>query len=116
MLLWVERNQDLRERGCGHCGILALVTDTGGDGGSGVASFVLYTTTTCGPCIRLKQRLDEMGSSYGEVNVEDDAEASRWVMSVNQGDRVVPTLLFRDGSWLTNPSAQQVADHLALLT
>ena len=57
-----------------------------------------------------------MGISYGEVNVEDDAEASRWVMSVNQGDRVVPTLLFRDGSWLTNPSAQQVADHLALLT
>jgi mycoredoxin len=83
------------------------------DNASAQPRFILYSTTTCGPCIRLKQRLRELDVPFTEVNVEEDEAAAAWVMSVNGGDRVVPTLLFDDGSWLTNPP---VADVLARLT
>lgn len=73
----------------------------------------MYTTSTCGPCVRLKRALREQGIEYREVNVESDYEAAEWVMAVNQGARTVPTLLFPDGTTLTNPSADQVARHLA---
>ena len=79
------------------------------------AAFIMYSTSTCGPCIRLKQRLNDLGVAFSEVNVEDDAAAAEWVMSVNEGDRLVPTLLFADGSWLTNPPVEDVLAHLKAL-
>jgi mycoredoxin len=109
VLLRVERGQDLRQRGSTHCGILALVTDTQ----RAAVPFTMYSTSTCGPCFRLKLRLNELEVRFVEVNIEDDADAAAWVMSVNDGDRLVPTLLFADGSWLTNPSAEDVLAHLA---
>ncbi len=79
------------------------------------AAFTMYSTTTCGPCIRLKQRLNELGVSFAEVNIEDDTAAAEWVMSVNEGDRLVPTLLFADGSWLINPPVEEVLARMAAL-
>ena len=79
------------------------------------AAFTMYSTSTCGPCIRLKQRLNELGVSFAEINVEDDDDAAAWVKSVNDGDRLVPTLLFADGSWLTNPAVADVLARLAAL-
>ncbi|MEO8330678.1 MAG: glutaredoxin domain-containing protein, partial [Candidatus Nanopelagicales bacterium] len=29
----------------------------------------IYTTTVCGPCVRLKRMLDDEGIAYTEVNV-----------------------------------------------
>ena len=37
------------------------------------------------------------------------------VMQANGGNRTVPTLLFRDGTALTNPSIDQVKSQLTLL-
>jgi mycoredoxin len=83
------------------------------DNPSAQPRFTLYSTSTCGPCIRLKQRLHDLGVPFTEVNVEDDDAAAAWVMSVNDGDRVVPTLLFEDGSWLTNPPVEHVLARLS---
>ena len=74
----------------------------------------IYTTSTCGPCVRLKRALDEHSLAYAEINVETDAAAAGWVVSVNGGTRTVPTLLFADGSTLTNPTIDQVLDRVAL--
>ena len=72
----------------------------------------IYTTTTCGPCVRLKRALSEREIDFTEVNVELDDEAADWVMGVNEGARTVPTVLMPDGTTLTNPSADEVARHL----
>jgi mycoredoxin len=37
------------------------------------------------------------------------------VEKVNGGNRTVPTLVFSDGTAMTNPSAKQVADKMAEL-
>ena len=72
----------------------------------------MYTTTWCGYCRQLKRQLDEQGIDYAEVNIEQTPGAAEFVMSVNGGNQTVPTLLFPDGSTLTNPSLAQVRSQL----
>ncbi len=73
----------------------------------------MYTTTWCGYCARLKAQLQREGIAYAEVDIETDGAAAELVMSVNAGNRTVPTLVFPDGSALTNPSVAEVKAQLA---
>ncbi len=73
----------------------------------------MFTTTWCGYCSRLKSQLDKVGIGYTEVNVEEVDGTSELVMSLNGGNRTVPTVLFPDGSAVTNPSLAQVQAKLA---
>jgi len=76
----------------------------------------LYTTTWCGYCVRLKRTLEHKGIEYDEVNIEQDAQAADLVMQVNGGIRTVPTVVFADGSALTNPSIDEVTSALRRAT
>lgn len=69
---------------------------------------IIYTTSWCGYCVRLKQQLDRAGVPYREVDIEADAAAAERVMRINEGNRTVPTVEYPDGSAATNPSAQAV--------
>jgi mycoredoxin len=73
----------------------------------------MYTTTWCGYCVRLKHGLERAEIPYAEVNIERDDAAASLVMSVNGGDRTVPTVVLPDGRALTNPTVEQVASLLA---
>lgn len=73
----------------------------------------MYSTTWCGYCMRLKRMMDREGIAYDEVNIEQDEAAADFVMSVNGGNRTVPTVVFPDGTALTNPSIDQVKATLA---
>ena len=73
----------------------------------------MYSTTWCGYCMRLKRMLDREGIAYDEVNIEQDQAAADFVMRVNGGNRTVPTLVFPDGTAMTNPSIDQVKATLA---
>jgi mycoredoxin len=68
----------------------------------------MFTTTWCGYCARLKGQLKRSGIEYTEVDIESQPDAADIVAKVNQGNLTVPTLLFSDGSAMTNPSAAQV--------
>jgi len=72
----------------------------------------MYTTTWCAFCKRLKAQLAREGIEMTEVNIEEDPAAADFVMSVNGGFQTVPTVVFPDGSALTNPSAAQVKQRL----
>jgi mycoredoxin len=73
----------------------------------------VYSTTWCGYCVRLKKMLDRAGIQYAEVNIEEDPAAAELVENVNGGNRTVPTVVFPDGTALTNPSIDQVKQALA---
>jgi len=73
----------------------------------------MFTTSWCGFCFRLKAQMDRAGIAVREVDIEADDEAAAFVGSVNDGNHTVPTLLFTDGSTLTNPSIGAVERHLA---
>ncbi|GAC1332712.1 MAG: mycoredoxin [Mycobacteriales bacterium] len=72
----------------------------------------IYSTTWCGYCTRLKRQLDREGVSYADVNIEYDPAAAELVMQANGGNQTVPTVIFPDGTVLTNPSLGQVTDKL----
>lgn len=77
------------------------------------AAVTMYTTSWCGYCVRLKKALKNEGIAFAEVNIEEDPDAAEFVGSVNNGNHVVPTVKFPDGSTLTNPRAAQVKARLA---
>lgn len=76
-------------------------------------TITMYSTTWCGYCRRLKGQLDREGIGYTEVNIEEVPQAADYVMSVNNGNQTVPTVVFPDGSAATNPSLAEVKARLA---
>ena len=79
-------------------------------------SMTIYSTQWCGYCHRLMKQLDREGVGYAVVDIEQEAGAADYVMSVNGGNQTVPTVVFADGTALTNPSRAQVTAQLASAT
>lgn len=77
------------------------------------AAFTLYSTPWCGYCHRLKGQLTREGIAFDEVDIEAQPDAAAVVESANAGNQTVPTLVFADGTSLTNPSVNQVKAKLA---
>jgi mycoredoxin len=73
----------------------------------------VFTTRWCGYCIRLKSQLSRVGIKFREIDIEDHADGAALVAKINDGNLTVPTVLFRDGSALTNPSVSQVSSRLS---
>jgi mycoredoxin len=76
------------------------------------AAVTMFTTQWCGYCVRLKKMMQREGIDFAEVDIENDAAAAELVMQANGGNRTVPTLVFRDGTAMTNPSIDQVKSQL----
>jgi mycoredoxin len=76
-------------------------------------NLTIYSTVWCGYCRRLKSQMEREGITFVEVDIEDVPDAADLVMSVNGGMQTVPTLVFPDGTSLTNPSIAQVKAQLA---
>ena len=77
------------------------------------ALLTIYSTQWCGYCHRLMKQLEREGVSFDTVDIENDPEAAAYVMQVNGGNQTVPTVVFPDGSALTNPSLVEVKAKLA---
>ncbi|WP_250287546.1 MULTISPECIES: mycoredoxin [unclassified Frankia] len=70
----------------------------------------IYTTSWCGYCTRLKRQLDQAGIPYETVDIEQNPQAEQIVRAINNGNATVPTVVFEDGTALTNPSLRQVTE------
>ncbi|GGT28353.1 mycoredoxin [Nonomuraea spiralis] len=74
-------------------------------------ALTVYSTTWCGPCKRLKSQLAREGISFKEIDIERDPAAAEFVMSVNNGNQTVPTVVIETSHGRivrTNPSAREV--------
>jgi len=80
-----------------------------------MSSFTMYTTPWCGYCQRLKGQLGREDITFDEVDIEQVPEAAQIVEKVNEGNQTVPTLVYADGTAMTNPSIAQVRAKLAEL-
>ncbi|MEI7058813.1 mycoredoxin [Nocardioides sp. CCNWLW239] len=80
-----------------------------------MSSFTMYTTPWCGYCQRLKGQLGREDITFDEVDIEQVPEAAQIVEQVNGGNQTVPTLVYSDGTAMTNPSIAQVKAKLAEL-
>jgi mycoredoxin len=73
----------------------------------------MYSTPWCGYCHRLQGQLDREGVAYTVIDIEEQPDAAAYVREVNGGFETVPTVVFADGSALTNPSLAQVLARVA---
>ncbi len=76
------------------------------------ANIVFYGTAWCGDCCRARQIFLQMNIEYTEVNIDADRQAEAFVRQVNRGNRSVPTIVFPDGSTLTEPDNTSLSNKL----
>jgi mycoredoxin len=69
---------------------------------------VMYTTEYCSDCMRAKKFFEANNISYLPIRLEGNAEATEFVMRVNNGCRSVPTIIFPDGSILVEPGWEEL--------
>jgi mycoredoxin len=80
------------------------------------APLIVYSTSWCGYCQRLKMSLKSAGIQYVEIDIETDPAAANFVSTANNGNETVPTVKFGDGSTLTNPNLREVQAKLTEVT
>ena len=80
------------------------------------SDIAVYGAHWCPDCRRSKQFLGEHQIPYKWIDIEEDAAAEQWVIEKNQGKRIVPTIMFADGSVLAEPTNAQLAAKLGLKT
>jgi thioredoxin reductase (NADPH) len=75
---------------------------------------IVYGTTWCPDCKRAKQFFAEQRITYTWVDIEHDLRAMEYVEQINQGKRIIPTIVFPDGSLLIEPSNAELAAKLEI--
>lgn len=76
----------------------------------------LYGAHWCPDCRRSKQFLGDHQIPYTWVDIEQDQEAEQTVIDKNDGKRIIPTIIFGDGSILVEPTNAELATKLGLQT
>jgi len=79
-------------------------------------NIVVYSTVWCSDCKRAKKFFGEQRTPYINIDIEHDADAMAFVEQVNQGKRIIPTIVFPDGEIMVEPSNAQLAAKLGLQT
>lgn len=77
---------------------------------------IVYSTVWCPDCKRAKKFLAEHRVPYENIDIEQDAKAMAFVEKINNGMRIIPTIVFPDGSTLSEPSNAQLAEKLGMQT
>jgi thioredoxin reductase (NADPH) len=80
----------------------------------GSESVVLYGADWCPDCRRSKRFLSEQRVPFTYVDLEKTPEATAEVERRNDGKRIIPTIVFADGSHVAEPSNAELADALGL--
>ena len=69
---------------------------------------VIYTTSACGDCQMAKAWFQQKQLAYLEINLEEDHLADAFVRQIGGGFASVPLIIFPDGSYLVEPSMQEL--------
>ena len=69
----------------------------------------------CPDCKRAKTFLGQHRIEFDWVDMESDPSAQAEVERINDGKRIIPTIIFPDGSILTEPSNDELAEKLGIV-
>ncbi len=76
-----------------------------------VPTVKFYGAMWCGDTSRARSWFDTNNVGYDWIDVDKHKEAEEYVKSVNNGFRSIPTIVFADGSKLTEPRVRKLEDH-----
>lgn len=79
-------------------------------------TILVYSTAWCPDCKRAKKFFSEQRVPYINIDIENDPTAMLLVEKINQGKRIVPTIVFPDGEVMVEPNDAQLAAKLGLQT
>ena len=68
----------------------------------------MFSTVWCGYCQRLKAPIMRGEIPFTEVDIEVDPQAAEFVETHNGGNQTVPTVVFSDGTTMTNPPYKEL--------
>lgn len=74
----------------------------------------LYGANWCPDCRNTKIFLGEMNVQYNWIDIDGNADANDYISSVNNGKRVIPTVVLGSGEVLVNPSNAELAEALGI--
>ena len=74
----------------------------------------LYTSRFCGHSLAVERFMKKYQIPFDQINIDGDTAARERVKAINNGYASVPTLIFPDGSTLTEPSFRQLRAKLGL--
>jgi mycoredoxin len=77
------------------------------------SQIVMYSTEYCSDCHRAKTFFETNKIEYLRVGLEGNEEATEFVLNINNGYRSVPTIIFPDGTVLTEPSWKELQDKIS---
>jgi len=79
-----------------------------------LADITVYGAPWCPDCRRSKQFLAEQRLQYDWVDIDQDPIGAALVRHKNDGRQIIPTIVFADGSFLAEPSNDELARKLGL--
>ena len=89
------------------------VDDIRATGAEGLgAELVVYGAGWCPDVRRSRTLLEAEGVAHRYVDVEADAAATELVRRLQDGARRIPTIVFPDGSYLVEPSDEELRARL----
>jgi len=80
------------------------------------SGITVYGAYWCPDCRRSKKFLGEQYIEYKWVDIEQDKSGEQYVLELNNGKRIIPTIVFPDGAFLVEPSNAELAGKLGLQT
>ena len=75
------------------------------------SQIVMYTTHKC---LRAKAFFEANHLAFLQIELEGDKQATDFVARINHGYHTVPTIVFPDGSVLSEPSWKELREKLKL--
>ena len=75
-------------------------------------TITVYGADWCSDCKRSKRLLDSKNIEYTWVDVDNNEAALQTVKSLNQGKRIIPTIVFPNGDILVVPTDSQLSSKL----
>jgi thioredoxin reductase (NADPH) len=77
---------------------------------------IVYSTIWCPDCKRSKKFFADHRIQYRNIDIEKDKDAMAYVEKVNDGMRIIPTIVFPDGEIMREPENAELAKKLGIQT
>ena len=77
-------------------------------------TIVVYGASWCSDCKRAKRFLGDQRVPFEWHDIEQEPELLEIVHERNDGKNIIPTIVFPDGSSLSEPSNEELADKIGL--
>ena len=75
-------------------------------------TITVYGADWCSDCKRSKRLLDSKNIEYTWIDVDNNEAALQTVKSLNQGKRIIPTIVFPNGNILVEPTDSELSSKL----